>query len=188
MRKRQQIGRGLRLPVMANGERCRIDDINLVTVIAYEEFSKFAEHLQREIEDDTGVSFMDRIVDVKKKTKIALKEKVLDDQIFKKLWEKISRKTTYELKFETDDVVDESVKRINAMEELESAKFRITKVDVDIKVDGVTGARERDRGAVEVEGARRLPDVVGEPNRRVPRRAPRSCASSRRSTTLTSSR
>ena len=39
MRKRQQIGRGLRLPVMENGERCRVDDINMLTVIAYEEFS-----------------------------------------------------------------------------------------------------------------------------------------------------
>ena len=39
MRKRQQIGRGLRLPVMENGERCRVDDVNMLTVIAYEEFS-----------------------------------------------------------------------------------------------------------------------------------------------------
>jgi len=40
MRKRQQIGRGLRLPVTENGERCHVDDINLLTVIAHEEFSK----------------------------------------------------------------------------------------------------------------------------------------------------
>ena len=55
MRKRQQIGRGLRLPVMANGERCRVDDVNLLTVIAHEEFSKFAGDLQKEIEEETGV-------------------------------------------------------------------------------------------------------------------------------------
>ena len=56
MRKRQQIGRGLRLPVMDNGERCRVDEINMVTVIAHEEFSKFAGDLQKEIEEETGVS------------------------------------------------------------------------------------------------------------------------------------
>src|SRR5207253_6506286 len=42
MRKRQQIGRGLRLPVMSDGERCFVDDVNLLTVIANEDFSRFA--------------------------------------------------------------------------------------------------------------------------------------------------
>lgn len=169
MRKRQQIGRGLRLPVMDNGERCRVDDINLVTVIAYEEFSKFAADLQKEIEEETGVSFAGRISDLKKdKIRLKLKEQVLSDPIFQKLWENISRKTTYHLRFETDDVVAEAVKRINAMEKLEPIKFRISKTEVDIKQDGVGAGGSRDRGAVEVEGGRKLPDVVGELSRRVP--------------------
>lgn len=169
MRKRQQIGRGLRLPVMDNGERCRVDDINMVTVIAYEEFSKFAGDLQKEIEEETGVSFAGRISDLKKdKIKLRLKEQVLDDPIFQQLWDRISRKTTYQLLFETDDVVAEAVKRINVMEKLEPIKFRISKTEVDIKVDGVGAGDFRDRGTMEVEGARKLPDVVGELSRRVP--------------------
>jgi type III restriction enzyme len=169
MRKRQQIGRGLRLPVMDNGERCRIDEVNMVTVIAHEEFSKFAGDLQKEIEEETGVSFTGRISDLKKdKIKLKLKEQVLNDPIFKQLWDKISHKTTYQLKFETDDVVAEAVKRINAMEKLETIKFRISKTEVDIKAEGVGAGDSRDRGTVEVEGARKLPDVVGELSRRVP--------------------
>lgn len=169
MRKRQQIGRGLRLPVMANGERCRVDEINMVTVIAYEEFSKFAGDLQKEIEDETGVSFAGRISDLKKdKIKLKLKEQVLNDPIFQQLWDKISRKTTYQLEFETKDVVAEAVKRINEMEKLEPIKFRISKTEVDIKADGVGAGDHRDRGTVEVEGARKLPDVVGELSGRLP--------------------
>jgi type III restriction enzyme len=169
MRKRQQIGRGLRLPVMEDGERCRVDDINMVTVIANEEFSKFAEDLQKEIEDETGVSFAGRISNLKQdKIKLRLKEEVLIDPIFQKLWEKISRKTTYTLKFKTDDVVVEAVERINAMEKLEPIKFRITKAELDISYEGVTAGDARDRGTVELEGARKLPDVVGELSRRVP--------------------
>lgn len=169
MRKRQQIGRGLRLPVMENGERCRVDDINMVTVIAYEEFSKFAGDLQKEIEEETGVSFAGRISDLKKdKIKLKLKEQVLNDPIFEQLWDKISRRTTYQLKFETDDVVTEAVKRINMMEKLEPIRFRISKTEVDIKTEGVRAGDSRDRGTVEVEGARKLPDVVGELSRRVP--------------------
>lgn len=169
MRKRQQIGRGLRLPVMSNGERCRVDEINMVTVIAYEEFSKFADDLQKEIEEETGVSFADRISDLKKdKIKLRLKEQVLDDPIFQQLWDKISAKTTYQLKFETNDVVAEAVKRINAMEKLEPIKFRISKTEVSIKADGVGPGDSYDRGTVGVEGARKLPDVVGELSRRLP--------------------
>jgi type III restriction enzyme len=169
MRKRQQIGRGLRLPVMDNGERCRVDDVNLVTVIAHEEFSKFASDLQKEIEEETGVSFSGRISDLKKdKIKLKLREQVLNDPIFQELWDRISQKTTYRLKFEADNVVAESVRRINAMEKLEPIKFRISKTEVDIKAEGVLAGDGRDRGTVEVEGARRLPDVVGELSRRVP--------------------
>ncbi len=169
MRKRQQIGRGLRLPVMENGERCRVDEVNMVTVIAYEEFSKFAGDLQKEIEEETGVSFSGRISDLKKdKIKLKLKEQVLQDPIFRQLWDKISRKTTYQLQFETDDVVAEAVKRMNAMEKLEPVRFRISKTEVDIKVDGVGAGDSRDRGTIKVEGARKLPDVVGELSRRVP--------------------
>ena len=169
MRKRQQIGRGLRLPVMDNGERCREDGVNLLTVIAHEEFSKFAGDLQKEIEDETGVSFTGRISDLKKdKIKLTLKEQVLKDPIFQQLWDKISRKTTYQLKFDTDDVVAEAVTRINTMEKLEPIRFRIYKTEVDIENEGVLAGDTRDRGTVEVEGARQLPDVVGELSRRVP--------------------
>ena len=130
MRKRQQIGRGLRLPVMENGERCRVDDINMLTVVAHEDFSKFAGDLQKEIEEETGVTFSGRILDLKTgKTKLTLKKKVLDDPRFQRLWDKISRKTTYQLRFETDDVVAEAVKRINEMEALEPVKFRISKTE-----------------------------------------------------------
>lgn len=168
MRKRQQIGRGLRLPVMDNGERCRVDDVNLLTVVAHEEFSAFAGALQKEIEEETGVSFTGRIIDARKKTKIQLNEDILKDPIFRQLWEQISRKTTYQLRFETDDVVAEALTRINAMEELQPIKFRVSKTELDIKATGIGGGDSRDRGAVEVEATRKLPDVVGELNRRVP--------------------
>ena len=169
MRKRQQIGRGLRLPVMENGERCHVDDINLLTVIAHEEFSKFAADLQAEIEEETGVSFANRIVDLKRdRITIRLKEHVLTDPIFQGLWNHISRRTTYRLHFETREVVAEAVRRINALEPLDAIKFQISSSEVEIGEEGVGAGHIHDRGAVAVEGERRLPDFVGELSRRVP--------------------
>ncbi|MDE0199487.1 MAG: DEAD/DEAH box helicase family protein [Caldilineaceae bacterium] len=55
--RRQTIGRGLRLCVNQQGERVRGFDVNTLTVIARESYEEFAEELQREIEDDTGIRF-----------------------------------------------------------------------------------------------------------------------------------
>ena len=55
--RRQTLGRGLRLCVNQDGERLRGGDVNTLTVIAAENYEKFAENLQREIELDTGIRF-----------------------------------------------------------------------------------------------------------------------------------
>jgi type III restriction enzyme len=55
--RRQTIGRGLRLCVNQDGERQRGFEINTLTVIAQESYEEFAENLQREIEEETGIRF-----------------------------------------------------------------------------------------------------------------------------------
>ena len=55
--RRQTIGRGLRLCINQNGERLRGFEINTLTVIATESYEQFAEKLQKEIEDETGIRF-----------------------------------------------------------------------------------------------------------------------------------
>ena len=55
--RRQTIGRGLRLCVNQEGERLRGFDVNTLTVVATESYEAFAEHLQQEIGDETGIRF-----------------------------------------------------------------------------------------------------------------------------------
>ena len=55
--RRQTIGRGLRLCVNQDGERLRGFEVNTLTVIATESYEQFAEKLQKEIEDETGIRF-----------------------------------------------------------------------------------------------------------------------------------
>jgi type III restriction enzyme len=55
--RRQTIGRGLRLCVNQDGERVRGFEVNTLTVVAMEAYEEFAENLQREIEEDTGIRF-----------------------------------------------------------------------------------------------------------------------------------
>ncbi len=55
--RRQTIGRGLRLCVNQEGERLRGFNVNTLTVVAIESYEEFAENLQQEIEEDTGIRF-----------------------------------------------------------------------------------------------------------------------------------
>ena len=57
MKKRQEIGRGLRLPVDQNGKRVFDDTINKLYVMANESYEDFARALQTEYEEDCGVTF-----------------------------------------------------------------------------------------------------------------------------------
>src|SRR6056297_982073 len=57
MKKRQEIGRGLRIAVNQEGERVHGFDVNTLTVMANESYEDFARQLQREIEQEEGIRF-----------------------------------------------------------------------------------------------------------------------------------
>lgn len=57
VKKRQEIGRGLRLPVNAKGQRVFDPQLNKLYVVANESYDAFARALQQEYEDDCGVTF-----------------------------------------------------------------------------------------------------------------------------------
>jgi type III restriction enzyme len=57
IKKRQEIGRGLRICINQNGERVHGFDVNTLTVMANESYESFVEGLQREIEQEEGIRF-----------------------------------------------------------------------------------------------------------------------------------
>lgn len=57
MKKRQEIGRGLRLPVDQSGFRVFDESVNRLYVMANESYEDFARALQTEYEEDCGVTF-----------------------------------------------------------------------------------------------------------------------------------
>jgi type III restriction enzyme len=57
MKKRQEIGRGLRIPVDHSGKRVFNEQLNRLVVVANENYEEFARKLQTEYEDDAAVVF-----------------------------------------------------------------------------------------------------------------------------------
>ncbi len=69
--KKQEIGRGLRLPVDTNGNRCKNDDINELTVIANDYYDQFAEALHNDYNSSMGFNKNEVSADIIKLTMIA---------------------------------------------------------------------------------------------------------------------
>src|SRR5690606_13547091 len=114
-KKRQEIGRGLRLCVDQSGERNMERSVNRLTVIANESYEAFSRALQSEIEEDTGVKFQGRIKNARERKKVGLKNKWLEDTLFLELWEKIKFRTEYKVDYSTTNLIKNCVEALQKM-------------------------------------------------------------------------
>lgn len=57
IRRRQEIGRGLRIAVDQSGSRVYDENVNILTTVVNESFADFVEGYQRELTEDTGIKF-----------------------------------------------------------------------------------------------------------------------------------
>ena len=57
IKKRQEIGRGMRLPVNQAGDRIENENISDLVVVANENYDEFASSLQTELEKEVGITF-----------------------------------------------------------------------------------------------------------------------------------
>lgn len=57
IKKRQEIGRGLRIAVNQHGERVRGFEVNTLTVMANESYEQFVDSLQKEMEKEENIKF-----------------------------------------------------------------------------------------------------------------------------------
>lgn len=112
MKKRQEIGRGLRLPVDIDGQRVHDDTINVLTVVANESYADFSRKLQTEIEEETGIHFGGRIKNRDNRQVVRFQKSRALDPAFKELWDKIKHKTTYRVAIDTEKLVTEAANEL----------------------------------------------------------------------------
>jgi len=116
MKKRQEIGRGLRLPVDINGERVHDQNTNVLTVVANESYADFSRKLQTEIEQETGISFSGRIKNRDDRRRVRLTKSLALSGDFKELWERIKHKTVYHVAFDTGELVRRAAEQLALVE------------------------------------------------------------------------
>lgn len=245
-RKRQEIGRGLRLPVNQKGERVHDETVNRLTVIANESYEDFARSLQSEYEDDYGIKFgvvpfeafakvlvttpegkeiplgqdkskdlwshlrsagylddqgrildkfdpknpafkldvpvdlealrpkivdemqrfvfKNRVVNSKDRETISFRKSVTLDPAFEELWSRISQRTRYRVKFETEDLIQSAVARLKEHlakhGKITALKIEIDKVELDHTQAGIGTDTILDQKTKFADSPKVLPDIL----------------------------
>ena len=160
--RRQTIGRGLRLPVRENGERCFDPLINRLTVVASESFKEFAKKLQDEMQKECGVNFEGRILNKRERRKGILKKQRLLDPDFQKLWDKIKLRTRYAVKFATADLVARSAGELGGMPEIKAPVIRREKHELFMtQKEGVFGEERSAQTIRAPDYSAPIPDLLG---------------------------
>ncbi len=159
--RRQTIGRGLRLPVRENGERCFDPLINRLTVVASESFKEFAKKLQNEMEKECGVNFEGRILNKRERRKGILNKQRLLDPDFQILWDKIKHKTRYAVKYSTAELVSRAAGELQGLPEIKPPFIRVEKGELQLEKKGVT-IEERAAQTIRTPEYRApIPDLLG---------------------------
>ena len=123
--RRQQVGRGVRLPVNQDGERITDEHINVLTVVASETYERFVAELQSEIEAEYGTAGTPpRPANAGKKATIRLQKAHTLKPEFNELLERIKHKTRYAVTIDPAKLVDD------VLPELDEAVIRTPRVTI----------------------------------------------------------
>ena len=161
VRKRQEVGRGLRLSVDQNGERMDesvlgkdVQNVNVLTVIASESYDDFARGLQAEMAESSA-EMIDSACDPKimlpenarnNKVELCVDKDKLNSLEFQGLWSAISRKSVYTVDFDTDELVRRAVAVLDSRLRISRICYQ---VDTGIMEDAASGKGRVPSGSFE---------------------------------------
>lgn len=157
VRKRQEVGRGLRLCVNQDGERMDanilgkdVHNVNVLTVIASESYDSFAKGLQAELAEDVG-NYLKMDIDHSESdisvmypedarsnnVQLQMDLEKLEMPEFEALWSKINAKSVYTVDFDTDELVKNAVTALNT-------KLHVPKIYVQVETGEMDEIRSKE--------------------------------------------
>lgn len=163
VKKRQEIGRGMRLAVNKDGDRVKDPRLNVLTVVANESYDDYVASLQQEIEGEYGkdgtppppINAHERDQRVSH-----LRERLLLSPQFQELWRRISRKTKYSVQVDSDDLVRDVLKSMVG-DDIHRARIVTKKVEVQVRDDDrFTSLLTSEGHGEEITATYDLPNIV----------------------------
>lgn len=162
IKKRQEIGRGLRLAVNQQGERVRDDSVNILTVIPNESYESFAANLQQEYENECGIKFSNGgAKNANQRKRQTFRKGFTLDPVFLAIWQKLLHKTRYAVQFSRDDLIQAACKLVQNMPAIHKLQIVVQKAKINqSQTDGIWGEQTHAQ-TVQVENADwAIPDVL----------------------------
>jgi type III restriction enzyme len=166
LRKRQEIGRGMRLAVNQAGERVFDDQVNRLTVVANESYQQYCEQLQSEYVEVAGTDQAPpRPKNARKRRTVHLKRDGALQELnaaFKQLWEHVARRTRYRVELDTEALIDACAKAVSGIR-VAPITVRTERVQIEgIRDRGMLDYTLQGQAAVEVERDYEIPNVAAE--------------------------
>ncbi len=189
VKKRQEVGRGVRLAVNQQGERVHEAAFNVLTVIANESYERFVEQLQseiafeyreeierrygkpigdlsdaerRQIEAEYGAGILPpKPVDARKRATARLRKAYLLSPEFEELWDRIKHKTRYAVKIDSPKLIADVVAALD-QETIRPPRITITRARVEVGDEGVFEALQMSaaKTVASLAGRYPLPNLV----------------------------
>ena len=189
MKKRQEVGRGVRLAVDQVGERVRDERVNVLTVVANESYERFVAQLQSEIAfeyreeiearygkpigdltdeersqiaEEYGEGILPpKPANARKRGVARLRKEYTLKPEFQELWERIKHKTRYAVKIDSERLIRDVVRELRR-EEIRPPRVTITKARVDVGHESVFEALQMSaaRSVMSLAGRYPLPNLV----------------------------
>lgn len=188
VKKRQEIGRGVRLAVDQTGERIQDESVNILTVVANQSYDEYVRQLQGEISEEYRAEIESRFgkpydqltdeerrkvqreygdilppkpANARQRRTIRFKKEVQLKPEFRELWERISAKTRYRVQIDSDALIDAVVQELRYVR-VEPPRIAITKAAVDVNFVDVFEAWQMSasKTLVNLAGRYPLPNLV----------------------------
>ena len=167
LERRQQIGRGLRLPVDQNGHRVMDQDINRLTLIVDEAFTEFRDGLNAEYVASGGSGETGPDIDnADNEVIIRRRPTLFESHEFAELWKRIRYKANYRVTVDPDVlcIVVAASEHLADLEFIERRANVVQSADLVYDDEGhvitADSAVAESRGERIVVAGQRLPDVV----------------------------
>ena len=162
MKKRQEIGRGVRLAVNQTGDRVFDEKVNVLTVVANESYASYVESLQAEMIEAYGEhGLAPKPVDKRKRCDAKLRKAYIATPEFEELWDQIKHKTRYAVNIDTNLLINKVLDELDVTE-IRAPRTTVTKAMVQVGDDQAFSAMQMSgaKTIIDLAGSYPLPNMV----------------------------
>ena len=160
LKKRQEIGRGVRLAINQLGDRVRDEHVNTLTVIANESYEGYVAKYQSELENEYGSgNLAPKPSNARKRSEAKLRKGFELKPEFKELWNRIKPKTRYAVTIDTQKLIEDVVKELNE-ETIRPPQIVLRRAKLEAKGESFSAIMTAERAWDEGYKANPLPNIT----------------------------